>query len=239
MKFKLKYVLIVSLFIGLTACSVEDSAIHGNGQVVEEARQINDFEKLIVNGPFQVTVEEGDSDELIISGESNILPHITNNVINGFLILEQTYQNTLYISKPLIITVPTTMLKEIELNGTGSVSAPSFETEELHLHLRGDGKIQSDVNAEELSVVFSGAGEIEITGAAQNSEMYLEGTGEFHAFDAIIQNLDLDMYGKVNANIHVEKNLDVAIEGSANVIYMGDPEVTTYIIGSGTVKKKE
>lgn len=239
MKFNYNFLLILAMSLGLVSCMEEDYGIHGNGDVVEEVRQIELFEKLIINGPFQVTVEASDSNELTISGESNILPHISTDVIDGTLYLDPSYHETLYVNEPLIVSIPAKVLNEIEMNGYGEVTAPAFESEDLHIHLRGGGIINSGVNAEKLFLVLSGSGEINLTGVATDSEMFLEGTGELNAFETELQTLDIRIFGAVDANVNVAVELDVEIEGSGDVIYMGDPDVDSNLYGSGTVRKKE
>ena len=69
-------------------------------------RWITHFDKITVNGPFIIQLQEGSADEIVINADENILDLVETNVINGQLMLQLKQGYNLKNGKSIIVTIP-------------------------------------------------------------------------------------------------------------------------------------
>ena len=75
------YLLVLLLGVYLVSC--EDNLIEGHGPIVTKELEINDFEKLIVAGSFDVEVYYGVIQSVVAVGQENIIDRLNMWVEDG------------------------------------------------------------------------------------------------------------------------------------------------------------
>ena len=85
-------------------------------------------------------------------------------------------------------------------------------------------------------VSITGAGDFEPAGSKQEVlDIHITGTGNVSAFDMEVNDCTIRISGAGNCEVNVAANLDVVISGVGNVLYMGNPALTSEISGVGHV----
>jgi len=85
-------------------------------------------------------------------------------------------------------------------------------------------------------VSVTGAADFELAGAKQEAlDIHITGTGNVSAFDMEVNDCIIRISGAGNCEVNVAESLDVIISGVGNVLYMGDPAVTSEVSGVGNV----
>jgi hypothetical protein len=229
--------------------------VDGNGMRTSETRSLQLFDRIQVNGDFEVQVDTGRTSSAVVEVDENLLDLVVTHVSGNTLIIESRNNDCLRPTHPIEITVTTPAVSEITLNGSGYVNCYGLAAEELNLILQGSGMIDCfEVEATSVSVSLEGSGFINCSLYTENLTTHLEGSGEIGMSGASV-NSDLKIIGsgrikadRVNSNVcvayisgsgridtRVESVLDITIIGSGMVYYSGNPTVESYISGSGKV----
>ncbi len=87
------------------------------------------------------------------------------------------------------------------------------------------------------AVELIGSADVDILNAMETHEfeLFLMGSGNFKGFELSTVESFVEIVGSGNCEITTEERLEVIIEGSGNVYYMGSPSIQTEITGSGSI----
>jgi len=77
----------------------------------------------------------------------------------------------------------------------------------------GGGKIDLDVDTEELSTIISGSGKADLRGEADTHNIVISGSGKIYCFDLSTEKSDVIVSGSGNCEIDVSEELNVKISG--------------------------
>uniref|UniRef100_UPI003216E94E head GIN domain-containing protein n=1 Tax=uncultured Draconibacterium sp. TaxID=1573823 RepID=UPI003216E94E len=230
---KLFFVSSVALLMGATSC-VKDT-IDGNGIVTSEGRIANSFDKVKSSGDFEVHITSGDSHEVIVSAEENVIPYIETRVYNGTLNIDTDNLTRIKNTLPMEVFITTPELEGIKLSGSGIITTDYFTCDNMDILLSGSGRIITACNADEVEALVSGSGSVTISGVTNDADFAISGSGEIDAIDLSSIDCHTATSGSGDMWISVDHHLKAHISGSGNVFYYGQPEVETAISGSGNV----
>ncbi len=220
-----------------TSCT-EDYFIEGNGISESENRLVPAFSSVASEGDFQVHIVPGESYEVIVSAESNLLPYIQTDVNGQNLRIHVRGLHNLQNQLPIEVYITAPFIEGIAQSGSGLITTGWFEGETLSLVVSGSGSINTSVNADRIEAILSGSGNLHVTGQAPDVSFIVSGSGRIDAWDLAVQNCDAKISGSGDVWVDVEKYLKAVISGSGNVFYSGTPVVETVVSGSGGVIHK-
>lgn len=252
----------LTIFLIISACylsvSCEDiwnRCVDGNGDRGLETRDIEDFERIEINGDFNVQIDTGSASSVTIETDENLMDLIVTHISGNKLIIETRDGICIRPSHPVEITVSATAMSEITLNGSGLVYSYGFTTDNFSVNLAGSGEIECDdvvstvadiqlegsglidcsIICDDLHSQVEGSGNIKLRGNCLSAEHKITGSGNIKA--GLINSDVCIVYisGSGTADVDVNDALDVTIIGSGKVYYTGDPTVEEYISGSGDV----
>jgi hypothetical protein len=209
------------LLVLLAACSNTinlTNAVVGSGVTKSETRPVSGFTSVEVSGSGEMTIEQGDSESLTIETDDNILPLITSDVNGGKLTIG-TKPNTGISPKTLKYRLTVKDLNGITMSGSATITA-------------------SKLNTDKLTVVASGSGVLTLSGAAADQDVQLSGSSSYQAGDLESKTVRLNISGSGKSVVKVSDKLDVKVSGSGNVEYIGSPQVTKDISGSGIITQR-
>jgi hypothetical protein len=251
---------IVLLFLACLA-SCEDMWNHcvdGNGQRTSQTRDLPAFERIQVNGDFDVQVDTGHASSALLQADENLLSYIVTHVSGDKLIIEAKNGICLRPSHPIEIIVTAPVIRNLEMNGSGSMYCYGLHSDELlirligsgqvecyqlqvtsvNYELEGSGTINSTVTTENLAARLEGSGEIKLNGTAVSSDLRLIGSGRIKAGQLNTDTCLAYISGSGTTDTDVNLALDVTIIGSGIVYYSGNPVVESSISGSGKIIKQ-
>jgi hypothetical protein len=229
--------------------------VRGSGEAGESTFTVSDFDKLVMTGTGEVSIDIGSETALRVEAEDNIIPHLTATVDSGALTIGHAPGIILQPTLPIryYLTVPA--LSSINVSGEGIVRGPGFETESFTIDISGSGSVDTDdINAAMLNVAISGDGaaelggvyagtlDIDVSGAGrleiENGEVTTQhvkitGDGSCYAKGLSSQQADVDISGDGSASIAVSDSLQATISGSGALEYVGNPTVDQSISGDG------
>jgi hypothetical protein len=190
----------------------------GSGESATETRSVGEFNQVDLRGAANVNIVIGDSFEVRVTADDNILPLITTEVVEETL--EIGIEDDVAISPKVKISVDIRMpkLSVLRLSGAGNVSIGELQAEPLKVELAGAGTITAQGQVGGLSIDIAGAGDVDFS--------------KLEADEA-----DVTIAGVGNVRVSAEKTLSVSISGVGEVRYDGSPQVTKTIEGMGKVRK--
>lgn len=192
--------------------------VEGNGIAKKENRKVDVFSSIEVNGAFNVYVECRKKQNLELSGDSNILPHIVTRVKG----------NTLQITTSKTIC-PKTVL-EVRISADNIEKAIASGAVDLSI---------SGVNNNNLYVEVDGAGDIKAAGKTKSFKINISGSGDVKAKELQAENVEVSVNGAGNAVVYASRKLKAEINGAGDISYYGNPkEVSENISGAGDIIKK-
>lgn len=198
--------------------SINFGGVKGSGNVINEKRDLANFNAIEVGGIFEVEVTANKEFSVEVEADDNLLQYIRTEVKG----------NTLEIRTE----------KRISPQGKirVRVSAPNIE----NLQVSGASKLSlSNVKNDSLKVDASGASKIKVDGETSNLEVELSGASRLDAENLKAENVNVDGSGASSAAVNVSGDLKADLSGASKVTYTGNPRnLEKSTSGASSVKGK-
>jgi len=226
-------VMILGLIITLPVMA---DGIRGNGNVVEQKRDIEQFHCIKVNGAFTIYLIQSDNYSLKVVADENLQSVIKSRVKGETLTI--TTEKSIYKSKELKLYIGFKHLESLKANGAIKLkSKHPLRFDELDIEINGASSANLELSAHCLNIDNSGASSIVLKGKADELNVDISGAGSVNALEMITREAKIDISGVGSGKVYVEEYLRVNISGIGSVKYKGDPQITSDISFLGSLKK--
>jgi hypothetical protein len=233
--------LIFLLAAGLIISSIFnscESCIEGQGPTISEDRAVDPYTKLEINIAADVTIVPGDKQYVRIQAQNNLLKIIKTNVRGKTL--EVDSRPCFQTDSRVKIELTANMLSSVKINGSANVkTSASMNTEDFDVSINGSGQYIGDIFANAVNAEINGSGNIIINGSTKKLDVEINGSGDFKGIGFKAFEANISVKGSGDVDINALNKLRVEVLGSGDVTYVGNPDITTSIDGSGKVSKKE
>lgn len=127
----------------------------------------------------------------------------------------------------------------ISQTGSGLVDAGTIiEAPELTInHTSSGGVAATLLNGYGVDARLTGSGKILLYGDAVEAGYVLSSSGKIDALDLVVAEAQVSISGSGKVFVHATDFLDVTISSSGDVLYLGNPDITSRITGSGSIRK--
>lgn len=243
--------LLVAFSLTVVSCSSEDDSptpqdndcingvtIQGEGPIVTRTLSIEDFKGINASGRTNITISQGNTQEVTATGQANIIEAITtdvnNNVWNIGLKGPCGYN---YNELSINITVP--YINKIESGGINTILVNDFNNQtELDLDLGGSGSLTLNAFEGITTLDFSVGGTGSFTAneditTLNTLKINQSGNFKYSGFNISVDDCTIIAGGTGTTEVKVQNSLDVNISGTAIVRYKGNPTITQNISGTG------
>lgn len=226
-------------FAFLSSCGV--NVLRGEGNKTSKTASVSPFDKVDIctSSKINITVGEGNTQSVVLSGYENILKHIKTEVKDNTLFVSYDLDDTWSIDADEMevrITVP--VLKGLSLSGAPDANIHGNVTgTEFVLDASGAGEITIDnMNVDKFVADLSGVAELQIKGGTVKQASYdLSGAGSIEAYPLQTEETVASISGAAKSEVTASKKLDASISGAGSITYKGTPQVTEHISGAGSV----
>lgn len=234
---------ILLITILLSSCSKNNDCLEGNGNIVTQSLNLDTFSKISNTGSIEVTISQGDTQSISLTGDSNIIEKLITEVTNEELQIELA--SGCYTDFNLDMDIVVTDFTKLSSTGSGNIIVNPFTNQEtLSIKTTGSSsiKINSFVDTHTLDAEITGSGSIILKGdnffSLENTEVSVSGSGRFLGFDVPSQNYNVNVSGSGKCEVYATNTLNIDVSGSGKVYYIGNPIITQSISGSGDVVNK-
>jgi hypothetical protein len=241
MKSKLYLLLLFIAPFFTASCDVTgQNRVKGSGNVSKEERSIGGFKTLSVRGSMNVYLTQGPVKSAVIEADDNIIPLVELENNGGELIVRTRRNTSINTNHEIKVYLTTPDINDVSLAGSGDVYLENKinNRSELSVSVSGSGDVKGPVNAPHVKARISGSGDMILSGETKDLEVGIAGSGNFKGEDLLSENVDVNIAGSGNANVHASVQLDAKIAGSGNVYYKGSPQISSKVVGSGSVVKR-
>ncbi|MEZ5198521.1 MAG: head GIN domain-containing protein [Bacteroidales bacterium] len=206
-----------------------------DGPIVSQNFELPTITGIALSIDAEVILTEGDSQEVRIEAQQNIINNIEKYVSNGIWGID--FYNNVGSHSSIRIFITSKMLDYASISGSGFIHTDNMftDTTNLYLKISGSGSISVHTIADLIESDISGSGQIMASGQANEHRIYISGSGNVRAFGLETENTSVDISGSGNSEVFVKNYLDVKISGSGSVYYKGNPQINVNISGSGGV----
>ena len=229
--------ILVGIALSQTSCValLWKNCIEVGGKVTTESRKTNTFKSIELNIPANVYVSQGSPQEVKITAKRGVIDQILAEVEENTLSFD--YDTCVSNADSIKIYITAKDIYTLQINGSGNISTLyPIKSDDLVLEINGSGDIKVDVNATKITNQINGSGKIKLSGSSETLEIEINGSGDVHALDAPTDDCFISVNGSGDCDVFVKKLLEIKVNGSGDVEYKGSPEISTSIIGSGSVK---
>ncbi len=232
-----KAILLIALgFFALTATAQQ--VITGSKKTTQEIRRVNDFNQIVVKGPFQVKLKESENTGNIkLDGAENIIAHLQVTTTNDGVLtiaLPDDTQLQPHKNNRVKITVPYTTLNQITLIGGGKIIGKNTLRDNIIVRLDGAGTINVKVKADKAEAIVLGSGSIKLNGRAEFLSCKVVGSGDVNAQMLRSYTVNAVISGPGSIEAESNKAIKGRISGSGTITFTGNPiEQDLKKIGSG------
>lgn len=233
-----KRILLIGSLLLLAAFVVGCTGVVGNGDVVEETRELDGFDKISISGAGDVIVEYGEAEMVRIEAESNLMEYLETEVRGDTLEIGTRDGTVITPTRGLNFYITVTNLEGVEISGAADVTLPEVQADDFEIIISGAGDVDiASLQAESLEVELSGAGSISIDGGeVESQDVTVSGAGDYDGRDLVSQNAEVDLSGAGGITVNVTGELSGSASGAGNIRYAGNPEdVDVDVSGAGNV----
>jgi hypothetical protein len=176
--------IIIALVFSTVACNVTNFStrtIRGNGDVVEESRQVGRFNEIQLSGIGNLYVEYADEESLLIEAEENLMRYIDIDTRGQNLVIGFEPGTSIDPTEDINFYLTVVELEGVSISGLGSINLPEVETDNFDIHISGAGDINIDaLYADRLDAELSGLGDVDIDGGEVDFQnVHISGSGTF------------------------------------------------------------
>jgi hypothetical protein len=213
--------LIMILLPGSCISSPQWLPVKGTGDPVDKNFKVSDFHGIDVSSGFDVTLVQGNAEDVTITAQENLFKHIIVKVDQG--ILRIYAERGIMATRPMKARISFKSIDNLKVSGGGDIAAETpVNVPELDVNISGGGDMTTVINTDELICRVSGGGDAQIDGNIKNYNLDLSGGGDAKSdlntgiITCIISgggNLTLRCKEKVNdANVSISGGGDVSLE---------------------------
>lgn len=215
--------------------------VTGSNVVIQENREVSEFNAVSLNGAGELTITQGEKESLVIEAENNLLPLIKSQVRNGVLVIDFDSEGPNAVVRPtksIKFDLSVKKLNSIVVAGAALVRSEGLKSDRLTVTVDGAGLVKlNGVEATEVLTTMNGTGSVELSGNVVRQVVTLNGLGNYETHDLNSKNALVTVNGAGGATLRADENLVVSINGAGSISFYGNPRVTQNIMGVGVVRR--
>jgi hypothetical protein len=201
---------------------------------------ITGFEKVRIDGPFNVSLKTGVAPFARASGSPAALDGVAIEVRGNTLVVHNNLDSwSGYPGKdvgPVEISLGSHDLSAAWLNGSGALSIDRIKALSFDLSVQGSGIVDvDDVEVDQLNVSIVGTASATLGGHAGKMTALVRGVSTLDAGNLATKDAALGAEGTATVKANVVNSVTVDSKGPATVRLTGGPACTLKVSGSTTV----
>lgn len=222
---------VVVLTAILSSCYFPGS-IKGNGNVVEEQRELKEFSKISVSRGMNVYIVQGTTEKVVVKADENLLKVIDTYVDHGTLKVTALKGIRNATSNKVYVTV--TDLEYLKsTSGSNVFSEDSLHFENLEIKSTAGSNIRLTLSADKLSISAAAGSNIFLNGITKSVIMKASSGSNIKAGDLQAENCDAKVSSGANIWIKTQNELTAKASSGGNLFYSGEPNPLRVTKSSG------
>ena len=216
-----------------------EDRVRGNGEVVDQNRDLDGFTGINTCCSFRVEVAEGDFN-VRVEAESNLLEFIETEVRGRTLHIKYTDGANFKSTEPINVYVSLPELTGIDASSSSRVKGTTpFSGEDLELDVSSSANIIVEFTGDRVDLDASSSGRIEVRGSARRVTADASSASSIDAEELEAEDGVADVSSAANISLHTSKSLRADASSAGSVSYRGNPsELITDTSSAGKVRSR-
>lgn len=206
----------------------------------ERRYPVTDFDRVQVDGPYQVTLATGLTGGARAEGSADALDRITVEVQGNTLKVRPNrsawggYPGDR--TGPVRIALTTRVLRSAAVTGSGSLEVDRARGLRVDVSVSGNGRLAvGAVDADNLVVGLLGGGRISLAGRAKLLKATVQGSGDLAAAALKVEDAQITADTAGSVTVAVARTVKLKAPGPGDVEIIGNPSCTIESEGSGKI----
>jgi len=208
----------------------------------ERSYSVGSYERVRVEGPFEVHIVAGTSPRASASGSEAMLARL-DLVVNGDTLAVrlgpggwgETPRRAGSIA-PVVVTLSSPRITSILLTAGAAVTARKIAGQRVDLSVTGAGALTVDgAEADQLNAMLIGTGKLHLAGKAARARLTTNGPGTIDAGDLVVNDLTVSVEGTGETRAMARYTAQVSTTGLGKVTVLGTPRCTVKAVADGPV----
>lgn len=202
-------------------------------------REVLPFTGIIASGSFELFLERGDKQKVVIEADENIHNLFISNVRNENLDIQII--GTVKRAKALRVYVTFVELKHLITIGAVDVRTDTLiKAENVEVFASGVSSVKLNVESTNLNAEITDGAYVFLQGKTENLDVRVTDEAELNAFNLETVNCYTKISGYSDAKINVSGDLRLRVTGAGNLYYKGTPNITDRIFsGTGFIIRRK
>jgi len=191
------------------------------------------FDRLEVNGQAVIKLSQGNTDQVIISGDAESQKALLVELNDDRLLISPAGGWKFWHKDRVQIEVVMRHVRAIALAGASELRASeALQVQRLTVQISGAAQLRLDaLSGEAVSVQIAGSGEAQLRGQVQELNLRIAGKGRLNAEQLRAERGQLTVNGVATIGVWVEQKLRLDLVGFAKIDYWGTPEFQRNEVG--------
>ena len=212
--------------------------IEGNGNVVEETRDLGDFNQIGVSRGMNVYITQGSQTKVVVIADENLIKTIETTVDDNML--KVTCNRWIRKSKSLQVRVTVPNIELIKTTSGSNVYAEdTLQMKMLSLKSTAGSNIKLLLNTGELDISATAGSNIFLSGTTRKMTMKANSGSNIKAGELKTELCSVKASSGANIWVIVQSELNASVSSGANLFYYGEPNPlrVTKSSGGNVIKK--
>lgn len=214
------------LFTLSTFCAfAQQERITGDGNLKKENRQVSGYTGVLLSGNVNVIISYGDSKNITVEADENILPYIETVVENGNLVVKTKDKVGIRSKNKMVVHASLTKVTRLRVSGSGNITGDGdFSNDsKTEINVSGSGNINVGINSfAETKINISGSGNVTLRGKSTNNiDATIRGSGNIDCAEVSCNDVFAHVSGSGNIKVYANRSIDAKVSGSGNIYYKG------------------
>jgi hypothetical protein len=226
------------LFAALALAAASFASAAG---AAERRYSLTDFDRIQIEGPYEVTLATGRSSGARATGSPEALERVTVEVQGRTLHIRRNRNGwggyPGQAAGTVRIEATTQNLRAALVSGSGGLAVDSARGLRVDLSVSGSGRLSvAGASIDNLYVGLLGAGRITVAGTAKQLHATLQGTGDLAGEGLRVDDAQVTAETSGTISFAAVRSASVRSTGAGDVVVTGRPACTVETLGSGTVR---
>ncbi len=202
---------------GTSRVSVNEGCVDGSGKKKVEQRKVSSFNKIDIDGVFDVKIELQKKQGVEIIGDDNILPHIITKSAGNTLVI--TSDKSICPKLSLQVNISQDNIDKLNSDGVNDINISGVKNKNLAFNLNG-------------------ASDLRASGKTGKFTARISGSGSLRARGLKAEDVSIAVVGSGDAEVYASGKLNASIEGVGDISYFGRPkEISRRVTGVGDIEE--
>jgi hypothetical protein len=222
----------------LSSCWFPGLSVRGNGNVKEEVRQVDEFDRISASRGVDVYITQGSPQKVVVVADDNLLEVIQTKVHGHELQIYADENIRRASEKKVMVTVES--LHAIEASSGANVySQGQIRSEDMTVSASSGANQTLALNVKDLRADCSSGANIRLSGIAKEAELETSSGANLISPELQADQCKMSASSGGNVSATVTGKLEAHASSGGNVAYYGEPaSVDVHTSSGGNIRRK-